>query len=175
MANLSVSVHGASFRVEDPSRVDRAVPHGPGFELGAYRHGGYPGPAAWVHAPIPIAAYWETVPISGHPIRLAEIDETVQLVEVGLDFDTSADEFLHVSNLHVWNGATRVAHFDGLSERGPEFGRVFEPRLELRGWTGLTLSVGVEFPFLTEGPVPETPAPAIWFAGAYAFVTVTPI
>lgn len=173
--NVSVSTHGASFHVEDLTRVDRATRRGWGLEVAAYRHGGYPGPAAWVHAAIPLVAAWnlEALDFRGH-LRVLEVEERVRTTEVGIDFDASADQFLHVRNLHVWNGSTRIAQFDDLSERGPEFTQVFDSPLDLQGWSALNLSIGVEFPLNIDTPDPP-PAPAIVFNSAYAFLTVAPV
>jgi hypothetical protein len=175
MSNVSVSVHGASFQIEDASRVDRVTRRGWGIEVAAYRHGGAPGPAAWLHAPIPIAAAWELEPLfspHGGSILWVEMEEQVRLTEVGITFDASADEFLHVRTLDVWNGGTRIAHFDDLNERGPELTRSFTPPLQTQGWQGLNLSIGLEFPINIDSPSPP-PAPAIVFNSAYAFFTVT--
>ena len=173
MANLSVSAHGTSFHVEDLSRVDSAIRRGWGLEVAAYRHGGYPGPAAWVHAPVPLVAAWDLDPllIVGDRVVWAEVEERVRLTEVAVEFNASADEALHVRDLHVWNGATRVAHFDDLSERGPEYARVFDPPLEVQGWIGLNLSIGIEFP-INRDTLNPAPPPALVFSAAYAFFIV---
>src|SRR5262249_52671318 len=104
MSNISVSAHGASFEIEDASQVDRVTRRGWGIEVAAYRQGGAPGPAAWLHAPIPITAGWDPqllVNRGGGPILWGDIEEHVHLVQIGIAFDASADEFLHVSNVHV--------------------------------------------------------------------------
>ena len=171
--NVSVSSHGTSFHVEDLSRVDRATRRGWGLEVAAYRHGGYPGPAAWVHAPIPIAGAWDLEPVSIRPLRVGEVEQHVRLTQVGVDFDTSADEHLRVTNLHIRNGQHVVREFNDLNEHGPTFMRNFNPPEELYGWDAINLSLGVEFPVNIDSPNPP-PAPAIVFYAAYAFVTVAP-
>jgi hypothetical protein len=172
MAAISVSAHGTSFHVEDPSRVERVTRVGWGLEVAAYRRGGRSGSVAWVHAPIAIVAAWELLPLSfDHRIVLEEIEERVQLTQVAVAFDASADRLLHVRNLHLWNGGTRVAAFDDLDERGPWLTRSFQPWLEIDGARGLNMSIGVEFPFAIDVPNPP-PAPALVLNAAYAFFAV---
>ena len=172
MAAISVSAHGTSFQIENASRVDRATRVGWGLEVAAYRHGGYPSPAVWIHAPIPIAGAWELAPLEvGHRIVLEEIEESVQLTQVSVTFDASADELLRITNLHVWNGGSRIAAFDALHERGPSLTRAIRPWQEVDGATGLNLSIGVEFPIAQVVEAPPPP-PALVFHGAYAFFAV---
>jgi hypothetical protein len=159
--------------------MERVVPFGGGLQVAAYRHGGGPPyPLEWVHAPIPLVAAWEIAPLvwpGSHTLIITELDERVQLVQVSVAFDTSASPDLHVTNLHVWNGGERIANFDNLDERGSFLTHSFDPPLDLEGWAGLNLSIGVEFPITYNdepGDPPPPPAPAIIFSGAYAFLTV---
>lgn len=80
-----------------------------------------------------------------------------RLTAIGVDFDASADQFLHVRSLRVWNGLERVAQFDDLSERGPEFTHVFDGPLELQGWTAINLSIEAEFPINIDAVTPRRP------------------
>ena len=170
MANFAVSVHGTSFHVEDLSRIDRVTRRGWGLEVASYRHGGYAGPAAWVHAPIPLSAPWELegLPIGGH-IRWVELRDRVLLKGVQIDFD-SADQELYISNVHVHDGGNLADQRDGLHERGPAFSWDFDPALEVS--SGLNLAIGVEFPTVIDGTAP--PPPALVFNAAFAFYYTEP-
>jgi hypothetical protein len=168
MANVSVSTHGTSFKVQDETRLDRVTRYGWGIEIAA-RHGGAEGPAAWVHASVPIAAAWEALRVPGHGV--GEFEGLVQLEQVSIGFDASADPLLHISNLHLWNGGSRVAAFDDLNERGPSLIRGFNPAIALEGSRGLNLSIGVEFAANIDDPNPP-PAPAVVLYSASAFFLV---
>jgi hypothetical protein len=174
MAQLSSAIHGHSFHVEDLTRVDRAFATGAGLAIASYRHGGYPGPAVWVHAAIPSLAVWQLAPIfwpPGADPTWEEFDLAVTLSEVSVDFDASAAPEFHVANLHVWDGGTRIVTLDGLRERGPAFTHTLDPTLALSSHA-VGLSFGLELPILIDGVGGVPPPPTFTFHQARASLIV---
>jgi hypothetical protein len=169
MAHLSSTIHGTSFHVQDPSRADSVVPYGWGLAITGFREDRLAGPWLWVHAAIPTVAFWYwSVNTRNEQV---EEDLPVKLSEVYVGFDTSGGSEFHVANLHVWAAGRRIAHFDGLHERGPELRRKFDDALPVTG-AAINLSIGIEQPRLIAVP---HPAPTFVFneASANFFVDET--